>query len=568
MGKFDTEILEEIKDRIDIVQLVSKYVPLKRAGRNYQALCPFHQEKTPSFTVSPEKQFFHCFGCNASGDIFQFVMKMENLTFPEALEMLAKEAGVEIPPSPGYDRGKDRLYALHETAARLFHKHLLSPEGARAREMALARGIGPQAWERFQLGYAPEDWDTLRREMQDKGFSADEMLAVGLLGKREKGEPYVRFRHRLMIPIWDTKGRVVAFGGRALAPDQEPKYLNSPEHTAFKKGEILYPYHLARKAARDMGYILLVEGYMDAITCHLRGFPNALAAMGTALTPSQAKKLVRLSREVVLAYDGDEAGKKAAVRAAGLFFRLGVVPKILLLPQGEDPDSLLRTQGEEVFRGLISNAQDVVLWFMDEGEHRYDITHPGERAKWLTEAVEFLSPLEDPILQESYLAEAASRAKVTLEALKAKLQGKRKIKRVGSTYASGSWEILYLALALTRREWWSSFKGEVLRDSRAVALWNKMKGEADPSVALSLLEEDERALLVGKAMEVPWEDMEGVFLACDRRAQRGLLEEEARGLKRRMQDTAWEERTELLERYMALMKTIKGLKEEGLHETH
>jgi len=568
MGKFDPDILEEIKDKIDIVQLVSRYVPLKRAGRNFQALCPFHQEKTPSFTVSPEKQFFHCFGCNASGDVFQFVMKMENLTFPEALEMLAKEAGVEIPPSPGYDRGKDRLYALHETATQVFHKHLLSPEGALAREMALARGMDAQAWDRFQLGYAPEDWDALRREMHARGFSADEMLAVGLLGRREKGEPYVKFRHRLMIPIWDTKGRVVAFGGRALAPDQEPKYLNSPEHPAFRKGEILYPYHLARKPAKDMGYLLLVEGYMDAITCHLRGFPNALAAMGTALTPSQAKKLARLSREVVLAYDGDEAGKKATVRAAGLFFSLGVVPKILLLPQGEDPDSLLRTQGDEVFRGLISHAQDVVLWFMDEGENRYDITHPGERAKWLTEAVEFLSPLEDPILQESYLAEAASRAKVTLEALKAKLQGKRKIKRVGSTYASGSWEMLYLALALTRREWWSSFKGEVLRDSRAVTLWNKVKGEVDPSSALSLLEEDERALLVGKAMEVPWEDMEGVFLACDRRAQRGLLEEEARGLKRRMQDTAWEERTELLERYMALMKTIKGLKEEGLHETH
>jgi len=568
MGKFDPDILEEIKDRTDIVQLVSRYVPLKRAGRNFQALCPFHKEKTPSFTVSPEKQFFHCFGCNASGDVFQFVMKMENLTFPEALEMLAQEAGVEIPPSPGYDRGKDRLYALHETAAQVFHKHLLSPEGARAREMALARGMDAQAWGRFQLGYAPEDWDALRREMHAKGFSSDEMLSVGLLGGRERGEPYVKFRHRLMIPIWDTKGRVVAFGGRALASDQEPKYLNSPEHPAFRKGEILYPYHLARKPVKDMGYLLLVEGYMDAVTCHLRGFPNALAAMGTALTPSQAKKLARLSREVVLAYDGDEAGEKAAVRAAGLFFGLGVVPKILLLPQGEDPDSFLRTQGDEVFRGLVAQAQDVVLWFMEEGENRYDITHPGERAKWLTEVVEFLSSLEDPILQESYLSEAASRARVTLEALKAKFQGKGKVRKVGSAYASGSWEILYLALALTRRELWSSFKGEVLRDSRAVTLWDKVKGEVDPSSALSLLEEGERALLVGKAMEVPWEDMEGVFLACGRRAQRRFLEEEAKGLKRRMQDTAWEERTELLERYMALMKTIKGLKEEGLHEIH
>ncbi len=568
MGKFDPDILEEIKDRIDIVQLVSRYVSLRRAGRNFKALCPFHNEKTPSFTVSPEKQFFHCFGCSASGDIFQFVMKMENLTFPEALEMLAQEAGVEIPPSSGYDKGKDRLYALHETAAQVFHSHLLSPEGARAREMARSRGMNPRDWDRFQLGYAPEDWDALRKEMLAKGFSSDEMLSVGFLGERERGEPYVKFRHRLMIPIWDTKGRVVAFGGRALAPDQEPKYLNSPEHPAFRKGEILYPYHLARKPVKDMGYLLLVEGYMDAITCHLRGFPNALAAMGTALTLSQAKKLTRLSREVVLAYDGDGAGRKAAVRAAGLFFRLGVVPKVLLLPQGEDPDSLIRTQGDGVFRGLVAQAQDVVLWFMEEGEKSYDITRPGERAKWLTEVVEFLSSLEDPILQESYLSEAASRARVTLEALKARLNGKGKVKRERGTYASGSWEILYLALALTRREWWFSFEGEILKDSRAVALWSKLKGEADPSLAFSLLEEDERALLVGKAMEVPWEDMEGVFLACGRRAQRRFLEEEAKGLKRRMQDTAWEERTELLERYMALMKTIKGLKEEGLHETH
>ncbi|RLD96667.1 MAG: DNA primase, partial [Aquificota bacterium] len=233
MGRIAPDILEEIKDRVDIVQLISQYLPLKRAGRNFKALCPFHTEKTPSFTVSPEKQFFHCFGCGASGDIFQFLMRMENVTFPEALERLAEQAGVEIPRGRGEDSGeeRDRLYHLHREAADYFHEVLLSSSGKKAREVAMSRGLDSSAIEAFRLGYAPDSWDRLREALKSKGFTTAEMLSVGLLGEREGGgEPYVKFRHRLMIPIWDSRGRVVAFGGRALDPEQEPKYLNSPEH--------------------------------------------------------------------------------------------------------------------------------------------------------------------------------------------------------------------------------------------------------------------------------------------------------------------------------------------------
>ncbi len=567
MGRLDPDILEEIKDRVDIVQLISRYVPLKRAGKNFKALCPFHNEKTPSFSVSPEKQLFHCFGCGVSGDIFQFLMKMENLTFTEALELLAQEAGVKLPTLPRGSARRDRLYELHEEATRIFHRHLLSPEGVLAREVALARGMGPEAWDRFSIGYAPDDWDLLREELKAKGFSNEEMVSVGFLGEREWGEPYVKFRHRLMIPIWDAKGRVVAFGGRALDHAQEPKYLNSPEHSLFKKGDVLYPYHLARKKIGEMGYLLLVEGYMDAITCHLNGFPNTVAAMGTSLTSSQVQRMVRLSKEVFLAYDGDEAGRKAAIRSAALCFKVGVIPRLLLLPDGEDPDSFIRGSGSASFADLVAQAEDVILWFMEDKARMYDLTHPRARAQWLTEVVEFLSPLEDPLLLESYLSEAASRAGVTLEALKAKLHGRGSSAPRG-TSLSGSWDILYLALALTRREWWSSFDGKGLRDPKALELWEKMKEEADPSLALSCLDDDEKALLVGRAMEVPWEDMEEVYQGCSKRAMGRLMEEEAKALKRRMREIKEEERIELLRRYMTLMRSIKGLKEEGLYETH
>ncbi len=573
MGKVTPDILEEIKDRIDIVQLISQYIPLKRAGKNFKALCPFHGEKTPSFTVSPEKQFFHCFGCGASGDIFQFLMKMENLTFPEALEKLAQQAGVEIPRdwATGEREGRERLFRLHEEAARFFHETLLSAQGKKAREVAQARGISPSAWEKFQLGYAPDSWDRLREVLKKRGFSSSEMLSVGLLGEREDGrEPYVKFRHRLMIPIWDTRGRVVAFGGRALESDQEPKYLNSPEHALFKKGEILYPYHLSRRAAADMGYVLLVEGYMDAITCHLRGFPNALAAMGTALTPSQARKVVRLSREVVLAYDGDEAGKKAAVRAASVFFQVGVVPRVLLLPQGEDPDSFLRREGEEAFGRLVEGAQDVVLWYMEELEGKYSLSHPRERSKWLKEVVSFLTPLKGSLELESYLVEVSSRTGVTLEGLKREIYGKgakRKTETV-SQAPRGSWELLYLSLALSNPRWWRIFKGEVLEDEDVLFLWEKVKGEGDPALALSRLDEREKALIIGKVMDIPQESMEELFTSCHRRAEVRLLEREARRLKMSMEGAHPQERGHLLARYMEIMKRIKGVSGEEVYETH
>ncbi len=574
MGRITPDILEEIKDRIDIVQLISQYLPLKRAGRNFKALCPFHGEKTPSFTVSPEKQFFHCFGCGASGDIFQFLMKMENLTFPEALERLARQAGVEIPKGwgeSGKDQEKERLYRLHQEAAAYFHQALLSSQGKKAREVALARGITPDAWETFQLGYAPNSWDRFREDMEAKGFTTSDMLSVGLLGEREDGrKPYVKFRHRLIVPIWDTRGRVVAFGGRALEDDQEPKYLNSPEHPLFKKGEILYPYHLARKGAGEKGFVLLVEGYLDAITCHLRGYPNTLASLGTALTPSQARKVVRLSREVILAYDGDEAGRKAALRASSIFFQVGVVPRVLILPPGEDPDSYLRKEGEEAFGALVDKAEDVVLWYMGHLEGIYSLSHPRERAMWLKEMVAFLSPLKGSLELESYLVEVASKTGVTLEGLKREIYGKARkgmdAERVKSP--RGSWELHYLALALSNPQWWKMFKGEALSDTFARTVYEKVKGEEDPALALDRLDEGERSVLVSRVMEIPPEDMEELFLSCHRRARKRLLEREARELKTFMEQASPQERERLLLEYMRIMKSIKGSGEEGVYEAH
>jgi len=581
MKRYSPSILEEIKDRTDIVQVVSKYVPLKRTGRNFKGLCPFHTEKTPSFTVSPDKQFFHCFGCGASGDIFQFFMKMENLTFVEAVEGLAEQVGVDL-PSGFSDKtvqgARERFFNLHRDAASLFHRNLLGLRGEKARKKALARGLDSEIWETFQLGYAPDSWDRLRIDLKALGHSVSDMVAVGLLGERESGgEPYARFRDRLMIPIWDSRGRVVAFGGRALETQQEPKYLNSPEHMLFQKGDILYPYHMVRQQVDKKGFVLLVEGYMDAICCHFMGFPNALAAMGTAFTNSQARKVVRLSTNVVLAYDGDEAGTKAAVKTSGIFFRLGVVPRVMFLPSGEDPDSYLRSHGPEAFGHLLDGAQDAIVWFMDQLEDRYSISDPRDRSRWLTEVMDFLKPLDGTLDMESYLLEVSARSRVPVEHLRSWSNRSREVElrppRFGASPSASrvSWEMLYLALALLRPEWKGLFRADLLQDSVVIALWEKVKGAEDFSVAFSMLEEEERGMLVRRVMDVPSEKMEEAFLSCHGRAERRAMEKEARELRSKLSRGVAEgqDRRSLIDRYISIMKSIKSGEEGGkLHETN
>ena len=367
-GLISQETINEVATRLDIVEIINDYVPLKRQGRNLQGLCPFHQEKTPSFTVSPEKQVFYCFGCGAGGNIFTFIMQKEGLTFPEAVEKLAARAGVtvnrnEISPLQQKKLEKrDRLYRINEEAARFFQKNLFSPgpQGKQALEYLQKRAFDLETIEKFQLGLAPSQWDGLIKFFKKRGVKVQELVELGLALPNKQGTGYYdRFRNRIMFPIWDNVGRVIAFGGRVM-DDSLPKYLNSPDTPLFNKSQNLYGIHLAKNNIRNEDLALIVEGYLDVIACHLHGINNVVASLGTAFTREQAKLLMRHTYQIVIIYDGDTAGSKATLRGLDILSQLGCDVRVVSLPQGQDPDDYLRTKGPQKLRELIVQSQGLI----------------------------------------------------------------------------------------------------------------------------------------------------------------------------------------------------------------
>ncbi len=363
---------ERVRDATDIVAVISQYVALKAAGRNLKGLCPFHGEKTPSFFVNPERQTFKCFGCGAGGDVFEFLMRREGWTFPEALKTLAERANITLTRSggahhPEQEQLKRQLYAVMAWAAERFTQALKSPEaGQGARAYLAQRRIPGELWERFALGFAPPGRDNLLRAAQRDHYSQELLLAAGLLVEAgDKGSPYDRFRQRWMFPIFDLQGRPVAFGGRLLG-EQGPKYLNSPETPLFRKGDLLYALHLAREAARSAGRLVVVEGYVDAIACHAAGLTETVASLGTALTPKQAQLIKRYTNQAVLMYDADDAGIAAARRAFELLVQAGVSVKAAVLPGAKDPDEYWRQHGAEALRARVDQAVSVVEYALDQ----------------------------------------------------------------------------------------------------------------------------------------------------------------------------------------------------------
>ncbi|MGB9879380.1 MAG: DNA primase, partial [Anaerolineae bacterium] len=361
-------VIDEIKERLDIVDVISSYVPLKKAGRNYKALCPFHSEKTPSFVVFPDTQSWHCFGaCNTGGDIFTFIMRRENMEFGEALRLLAERAGVSLEPHREGEEiaGKliERLRTINSLAAEYFHYLLLnSPEGARARDYLGKRGISEQTREAFQLGYARDEWQALGQYLTSKGYSWSDLLEAGLVLERKEGGYYDRFRGRLIFPIRDVRGHIVGFGARAL-DDAQPKYLNSPQTPLFDKSSILYGIDQAKNAIREQGFVVIVEGYMDVLMAHQHGRKNVVASMGTALTEKQVRVIKKLTKKLVLALDADAAGDQATIRGLevakeALDRRAVPVPtwrgliryedqldaeiRVAMLPPGQDPDEVIK----------------------------------------------------------------------------------------------------------------------------------------------------------------------------------------------------------------------------------
>jgi len=360
------ELIDRIREATDIVEVISRYVSLKPTGKGFKGLCPFHQEKTPSFTVNADRQFFHCFGCKAGGNAFHFVMRAESLTFVEAVKELAQRAGVELPDAgtpvnQAQETQRRQLLEVTAWAAGRFQEALRRPGvNEPAKAYLQRRGVNAELSEAFGLGFAPDGWDNLMKAAHRDHYSEGLLEKAGLIVPRKEGNGfYDRFRQRLMFPIRDLQGRVVAFGGRVL-DGSEPKYLNSPETPLFKKGELLYGLDLAREAARRHGRLVLVEGYMDVMACHAFGFSEAVASLGTALTSSQANLIRRFAEKVLLMYDADEAGVQASLRAFEVLNREGLLVQVVAIPGAKDPDEFLRAQGAAAFQGLLDQPQTMV----------------------------------------------------------------------------------------------------------------------------------------------------------------------------------------------------------------
>ncbi len=430
MAAYSPTLLDEIRRSVDLVELVGRFVRLKKAGRNWKGLCPFHVEKTPSFTVNPERGIFHCFGCGVGGDAFEFLMRQDRLTFPEAVQTLARTAGIVLPEErgPGSEEGgRTELFRVMALAADFFAQTLWKPGGEAARRYLQARGIDVEVARRFGLGLAPSAWDGLLAAMRAEGVEVEILERVGLVVRRESGTGhYDRFRGRLMFPIRDVQGRVVAFGGRTLA-DETPKYLNSPETPLYTKGNLLYAADLARAAIRERNRALLVEGYVDCLMAHQHGFTETVAALGTAFTPAQLALLRRWCEEVVTFFDADAAGQKAAERAAELLetgdvgtawavnrtgpyappapFRL----KVALLPTGFDPDTFLRRHGAAAFAERLAAARSVLAWALDRAVADADGAGSRVRATAFARAALLLAKAADADEAAALSREAAVR---------------------------------------------------------------------------------------------------------------------------------------------------------------
>ena len=389
------DFLDEVRARLGLADVVARHVQLKRNGREASGLCPFHNEKSPSFTVSEEKGFFHCFGCGAHGDVIGFVMRIEGLSFPEAVERLASEAGLEVPKASPVEREAERrkadLHGVMEAACRFFEHELAGPRGVDARAYLARRGIDLETTARFRLGYAPDSRTALRNSVMDATMPEAMLIEAGLLIRPDNGTPYDRFRGRVMFPISDRRGRVIAFGGRILG-DGKPKYLNSPDTPLFNKGRVLYGLATARRAAHDTGRVVVTEGYTDVIALTRAGIAEAVAPLGTALTESHLHELWRMVDEPILCFDGDAAGKRAAYRAAERALPLlqpGKSLQFVTMPAGEDPDSLLAKGGRAAIDGCLAGRRSMVdlIWEMSTAGQRFDTP---ERVAGLEQSLEQL----------------------------------------------------------------------------------------------------------------------------------------------------------------------------------
>ena len=418
---FPPSFLDELTARNPIEDVVGQYVTLKRSGSNLFGLCPFHGEKTASFSVSPDKGIYYCFGCHKGGSVINFQMEIEGLSYPDAVRALAKRAGLEVPEDEQYQsryRQQERLWALHKEAARFFHSQLYAPTGAEALNYALGRGMNKYILTTFGVGFAPDTWDSLTNAMRAKGYTEEELKESGLVTVSQKnGRIFDRFRGRLMFPIIDVRGNVIGFGGRIIKNDEDTaKYLNSPETLIFNKRKNLFGLNLAKKT--KMPYFILVEGNIDAVALHQYGFDNAVASLGTSLTEDQAALLSRYTEQVVLIYDGDAAGQRATQRAIPILEKAGIDVKVMQLKDAKDPDEYLKKFGADRFKNLLEESSNRVEYQLRAITKKYDLGDDDARVKYIAEVAEFISTLPSAVQREVYGTRAAEAAGISFEAMK------------------------------------------------------------------------------------------------------------------------------------------------------
>ena len=580
------EAVAEVKARLDIVAVVGEYVSLKRQGRNYVGLCPFHQEKTPSFTVSPERQMFYCFGCGAGGDVFSFIMRLEQVGFGEALRRLAERAGVrlETPPARA-SAAAEEIYRANAAAQAVYH-HLLCRHrlGQVARAYLQKRGLGPEDWERFGLGWAPEK-SVVGPYLKRRGFAEELLLAAGLVARREDGKIYDRFRQRVIFPIYDRRGRVVGFGGRIVGDDpHRPKYLNSPETPVFHKGKVLYGLNWAQAEARRRGQIVVVEGYMDVLSAHRHGLTYVVASLGTALTAEQARLLRACAERVVTSFDADAAGSAATLRGLDVLRDAGCRVWVAPLPPGYDPDKLVAERGPQALERLWGEeAVPLIVYKLEQAKRRHALFSPEGKAAAAREVLPDIARLESPLERQEYVRWIAQELGTREEALWAELKklvtkdkkaGSRDNK-TGALLPAKPWrqraEEELLALMLQDRRLcgeitavlgWDFFTDERARKlACGLRQWLEEHKEGSPDVVALVEQLEDGEEVAALAYELMVRDRAAFASVEDniRSIQIHRLQEEARELQERLRAAAGGESGELLARLAAVQRRLQEL---------
>ncbi|MDP2754072.1 MAG: DNA primase [Nitrospirota bacterium] len=513
-------LLEEIKSKIDIVDFVSDYVQLKKSGQNYKGLCPFHSEKTPSFMVSQAKQIFHCFGCGIGGDVISFLMKNDNLSFNEATRYIAKKAGIEITESR-FDKGtserREKILHIQSEAMKFFIRNLKSSESAQT--YLKNRGVNETSIDSFHIGYATNEWDALFKYLKNRGYTDSLIKDAGLaVASASGGEKSYRdvFRGRIIFPIFNLQNDVIAFGGRVM-DNSMPKYLNSPETEIFKKGDTLFAINLSKDEIRKKDYVIIVEGYLDAIVCHQYGFKNTVAPLGTALTLRHLQRLKLLTKKVVLVFDGDEAGISAARRSLSIVCESDFKARVLLLPEGEDPDSFLRKNSSQPFEKMLSDTMSMIEFLLNTSS----ASGGGDRIDNVRKALGMIADVKDLIIADEMLGELADRSRINESVLRSELKkmkkkaGPHSLKGRGPVKAvRNEEEYLLLSTIIAFPEKadniLSRLNTEDLKDETIRSIFKKIKTAADNLNISSLLDnadEEERVLIRGFSLN-PGFDLE------------------------------------------------------------